>query len=259
MLGQRRLGHTGARLVRQPRRRRPGQGRRELQHRGLHDHDPGAAPGRRPAAHPAGPAARRQGPRHRPDEPRPAVHGRVRQRRVPGRHPRRARGQAQGAVLRGRDGGGDLGRRDGRGAVLEQHAGALVPQVVRREGRPRHDQAGHLGPDHRRGRGERRQGRGPGQQVRGLLGLDQRPDRGRRRRDRHRHRQGGRRQRSRSTPSRARRPPRSSRSWRTRRPLPRTCRSPTRAPPGRPSAPTRGRSWSTGPTSGPTTTRRSPR
>ena len=144
--------------------------------------------------------------------------------------------------------------------VLGQHAGAVVPQVLRREGRARHEPAGDVGPDHRRGRGERRQGRRPGQQVRGLLGLDQRPDRrapaatssptpsqgadakldmdseaGRRgRRD---HREAGR-LAGRSAP---------------------TSRSPTRAPPVRPSAPTRRRSWSTGPTSGPTTTRRSPR
>ena len=47
----------------------------------------------------------------------------------------------------------------GRGAVLVQHPGALVPQVLRREGRHRHDQAGDLGPDHQRRRGQRRHGR----------------------------------------------------------------------------------------------------
>ena len=127
--------------------------------------------------------------------------------------------------------GGDLERRARRRAVLVQHAGALVPQVVRREGRPRHEQAGHLGPDHRRRRQERRHGRGAGQQVRGLRRLDQRPDRGRRRRHRQRHREGRRRQHRRSTPTPARRPPRSSSSWPAPRPRRRTCRSPTRAPP----------------------------
>ena len=129
------------------------EGRRELQHRRVHDHDPGAAPGRHPAADPAGPAARGQGHRHRPDEPRPAVHRRVRQRRLPRRRsPHDLAGHARGAVLRGRRRGGHLGRRARRGAVLVQHPGALVPQVVRPEGRPGHDPAGHLGPDHRRGR-----------------------------------------------------------------------------------------------------------
>ena len=46
--------------------------------------DPGAPAGREPAAHPAGPATRGTRLRHRPDEPRPAVHRRVRQRRLPG-------------------------------------------------------------------------------------------------------------------------------------------------------------------------------
>ncbi len=65
---------------------------------------------------------------------------------------------------------------------------------------------------------QRRQGRRPGQQVRGLRRLDQRPDRGRRRRDRQRHRRGRRRQARHRLRGRARRPPRSSRSWPTPRP-----------------------------------------
>ena len=52
-----------------------------------------------------------------------------------------------------------LGRQARGPAVLVQHPGAVVPQVLRREGRDRHDQACHLGPDHRCGRRERRQDR----------------------------------------------------------------------------------------------------
>ena len=128
--------------------------------------------------------------------------------------PQDAQGAARGAGhLQGRDRRGDVGGQAGRRPVLVQHPGALVPQVLRREGRHRHDAAGHLGPDHRRRRGQRRPGRGAGQQVRGLhacgstpssrapaaqlvenadKGVDARPRR--------------------STASRARRRPRSSRS-----------------------------------------------
>ena len=98
--------------------------------------------------------------------------------------------QAEAAVVQGCGGRRHLGRPARRRAVLVQHPGALVPQVVRREGRPRHDAAGHVGPDHRCRCGQRRQGRGAGEQVRGLLGLDQRADLRGRRRDRHQHRQG---------------------------------------------------------------------
>ena len=53
------------------------------------------------------------------------------------------------AVLRGRGRRRHLGGPAGRRAVLVQHPGALVPQVLRREGRHRHEPAGDLGPDHR--------------------------------------------------------------------------------------------------------------
>ncbi len=148
---------------------------------------------------------------------------------------------------------GDVGGRAGGRPVLVQHAGALVPQVLRGEGRHRHGAAGHLGPDHRGRQRERRQDRGPGQQVRGLLRVDQRPDLrggGPDRRPRPR-RAPTRRSTSRRTPGR--RPPGSSRSWPRRRPPPPTSRCPTRAPPAPRSAGTRARSWSTGPTSGATT------
>ena len=81
-----------------------------------------------------------------------------------------------------------------RRPAVGQHPGAVVPQVVRAEGRPGHDQAGDLGPDHQGRRRQRRHGRRPGQQVRGLRRVDQRPGRGRRRRHR------------RATPRRARTP-----------------------------------------------------
>ena len=189
LLGRRQLGrHLD--LVHQPRRRGPGQGRGELQHRRLQDRGAGPAAERQRAAHPALAAARGGGPRDRHHEHRPALHRGVRERRLPGRDPRGPAGQAEAAVLQGRGGRRHLGRPAGRRPVLVQHPGALVPQVLRREGRPRHEAAGHLGPDHRRRREERRQGRRAGEQVRGLLGLDQRADLRRRRRDRHQHRQG---------------------------------------------------------------------
>ena len=120
-------------------------------------------------------------------------------------------------------------------------------------------QAGHLGPDHRRRREERRQGRGPGQQVRGLRRLDQRADLRRRRRDRHRHRQGHRPDARGRLPGRRGRGEHHREAGRTPPPHRPTCRSPTRARRAARSAGRRARSWSTGPTSGPTTTRPSPR
>ncbi len=189
LLGQRSSGrHLD--LVHQPRRRGPGQGRGELQHRRLQDRGAGPAAERQRAAHPALAATRGGGPRDRHHEHRPALHRGVRERRLPGRDPRRPAGQAEAAVVQGRGGRRHLGRQAGRRAVLVQHPGALVPQVLRPEGRARHEAAGHLGPDHRRRREERRQGRRAGEQVRGLLGVDQRADLRRRRRDRHQHRQG---------------------------------------------------------------------
>ena len=90
--------------------------------------------GRR-AARAARPPARGRGSVDRPDEPRPALRRRVRQRRLPaadharGRrrllHRRRARGAA-------RDRG--LGRAARRAAALGEHPAALVPQVGRRGG-----------------------------------------------------------------------------------------------------------------------------
>ena len=166
---------------------------------------------------------------------------------------------AEGAVVRGRDRGRHLGRRARRVPVLVQHPGALVPQVLRREGRPRHEPAGHLGPDHRRRGRQRRHGRRPGQQVRGLRRLDQRADLRRRRQ----HHRGRRRRaptpRSTSTARPATTRPASSRSWPTPRPRPPTCRCPTRAPAGSTfGSPPGRRSWSTGPTSSTTTTRPQP-
>ena len=93
---------------------------------------------------------------HRPDEHRPAVHRGVRQRRLPRPDPRRPRLDARRAVLPERGRRGDLEGQAGRGAVLVQHPGAVVPQVLRREGRHRHDPAGHLGPDHQGRRRQRR-------------------------------------------------------------------------------------------------------
>ena len=83
----------------------------------------------------------------------------ARRHRGGGHRRRRPRG-------RGRD--RHLGRRGLRLPAVGQHPGALVPQVARRGRRARHDPAGHLGPGHRRRRGERRHRRRPGQQVRGL-------------------------------------------------------------------------------------------
>ena len=115
--------------------------------------------------------------------------------------------------------------------------------------------AGHLGPDHRRGRRQRRHGRRPGQQVRGLRRVDQRP-------------------RSRApaaTSSPTPRPGATRRSTSaprpateaadghpasspTRRPRSPTCRCPTRAPcSGDVRPPTRAASWSTGRSSTTTT------
>ena len=81
-------------LVHQPRRRGPGQGRGELQHRRLHDRGAGPAAERQRAAHPALAAAGGGGPRDRHHEHRPALHRGVRERRLPGRDPRRPAGQA---------------------------------------------------------------------------------------------------------------------------------------------------------------------
>ncbi len=173
--------------------------------------------------------------------------------------PRGPAGLPEAAVLQGRGGCRHLGRQAGGRAVLVQHPGALVPQVLRPEGRARHEPAGHLGPDHRRRREERREGRRTGEQVRGLLGVDQRTHLRRRRRDRHQHRRRASTSPSRSTHRRVRRRRRSSRSWRAPPPRRPTFRSPTRAPRAARSAVPRARSWSTGPTSGRTTTRPSPR
>ena len=98
-------------------------------------------------------------PGHRPDEPGPAVHGRVRERRLPRADPAGHAGQLEGAVLQGRRRGGHVGRPARGGPVLVQHPGAVVPQVLRGEGRHRHDQAGHLGPDHQGRQRQRRHGR----------------------------------------------------------------------------------------------------
>ena len=151
---------------------------------------------RRLAAHDSG---------HRPDEPRSAVHGRVRERRLPGTDPPGRAGPAEAAVVQGRGRGRHLGRQARGLPVLVQHPGALVPQVLRREGRHRHEQAGHVGPDHRHRVQERRPDRCPGEQVRGLLGLDQRPHLGRRRTGHLRRAQGGRRHDRRELAGRRRR------------------------------------------------------
>ena len=125
---------------------------------------------------PAGPPARGAGLGHRPDEHRPAVHRGVRQRRLPRPDPATTRRPTlKQQSFKGAIDGRDLERQAGRLPVLVQHPGALVPQVLRPEGRPRHDPAGHLGPDHQGRRRQRRHGRRAGQQVRGLRRLDQRP------------------------------------------------------------------------------------
>ena len=147
---RRRQRQARAGLVHQPGQWRPGRRRRGVLDRRLHDHHPGPPPGRQPAAHPAGPPARGQGPQDRPDVARPALHRGVRRRRLPGRGARRTpRPAARGAGhLPGRAGRGDLEGQAGRLPVLVQHPGALVSQVLRREDRPGHVAAGHLGPDH---------------------------------------------------------------------------------------------------------------
>ncbi len=191
---RRRQRQARAGLVHQPGQRRPGGRRRGLLDRRLHHHHPGPAPGRQPATDPAGPPARGQGPQDRPDVARPAVHGGVRGCRLPGRGAPGRQGPARGAGhLPRRHGCRDVEGQAGRLPVLVQHAGALVSQVLRRQDRPGHVTAGHLGRDHQDRIGQRRQGRRAGQQVRGLRRVDQRPRRGCRRPDPDRRREGRRR------------------------------------------------------------------
>ena len=177
------------------------------------------------------------------------------ERRLPGTDPADEQQTAQGPVLQGRDRGGHLERQDRRLPVLVQHPGAVVPQVLRGEDRPRHEQAGHLGPDHHDRLRQRRDRRGPGQQVRGLRRLDQRADLRRRRLDRGGRRQGRRRHGRRQQPGRRRRREGDRRAG----PLQGRAARPDDRPggPGRQHVRRRpaGRSWSTGPTSGTTTTR----
>ena len=205
---RRRRRQARAGLVHQPRQRRPGRDRRGLLDRRLHDHHPGPAPGRRPAAHPAGAPARGQGPAIDLMSLDPPFTAEFADAGFLAEVPQDAAGAARGAGhLPGRARRGDVEGRARRLPVLVQHPGPLVPQVLRREGRHRHVAAGDLGPDHRRRQRERRQDRRAGQQVRGLRRLDQRPRRGRRRTHPRGRRQGRRRRRSRSTtrPARTRR------------------------------------------------------
>ena len=111
----------------------------------IHDQHPGPPPGRRSAADPARSPARRGRPGDRPDEPRPALHRRVRRRRLPRRDPLGPADEVRGAGLRERRGRRHVGGPAGGRAVLVQHPGAVVPQVLRRQGRPRHEPAGHAG------------------------------------------------------------------------------------------------------------------
>ncbi|ANH38485.1 hypothetical protein I601_2057 [Nocardioides dokdonensis FR1436] len=152
-----------------------------MQHRRVRHPDPAAAHQRDRPAGAAGPPPRRRGRPDRPDEPRPGLRARVRERRLAGRaagrhrHRRHPRGHRRDSAL---------GRQDLRRTAVGQHPGALVPQVAGREGRPRHEPAGHLEADHRgRQLGRRRHGGGAGQQVRGVRRVDQRADRGGRRHD----------------------------------------------------------------------------
>ena len=73
--------------------------------------------------------------------------------------------------------------RPGRGAVLGQHPAALVPQERGQGGRAGHDQAGDLGAADQGRAVAEEDDRRPGQPLRGLRRLDQRPHRRRRRQD----------------------------------------------------------------------------
>ena len=181
---RRRVRPAGADLVHQPgseparrvrRAVRPGRDRRAVQHRPVHDQDRAAAAERHRAAHPAAAPAGGGGLVDLPDEPRPGLHRRVRRGRLPRAAARRLRRAADAGRPEGRDRRRDLGRPAGGGAPVGQHPDAVVPQVAGEEGRPGHDEAGHLGPDHRRRVRQRRDGRRAGQQVRGLRRVDQRP------------------------------------------------------------------------------------
>ena len=87
-----RVGQADPELVRQPRRGgHPDRARQVVQHRRLRHRDPAAAVRRDRPAHPARAPARGQGLVHGPDEPRPRLRRRVRQRRLAGAAARRHR------------------------------------------------------------------------------------------------------------------------------------------------------------------------
>ena len=223
----------GAHVVHQPRHRRPGRGGRELQHEPVHDHDAGAPQdasqqriqlARRLAADDSSIDLMSIDPPYTAEfanagflAPIPAdLSATLDPAVVPGRGRRRdLEGPARG------------------GPVLVQHPGAVVPQVLRREGRHRHEPAGDLGADHQdRGR-ERRHGGGAGEQVRGLRRCGSTPWSPAPAGHRQERREGRRRRRSTSTRRPATTPPRSSRTWPAPAPLRRTSRCPTRARPAR--------------------------
>ena len=199
-----------------------------VRHRG-----PAAAGQRDRPAHPARAAPRSRGLLDRPDEPRPGLRRRVRQRRLApgGARGARVRDHRRRRLPRGRR----RHRRRGTTTVYAIPLWANTQVLWYRKslaeaagldmGQPR-----HLGPGHR-GRGRRgRHRRRAGQPLRGLRRVDQRADAGRGRRHRHRHRGRARRRASSSTARPARRPRRSSRSSPTARPPRPTSPSPTRAP-----------------------------
>ncbi len=179
-----RLGQGDAQLVRQPRRRGHPQGAGEVvQHRRLRHRHPAAAVRSDRPAHPARAPPRGQGLLHRPDEPRPRLRRGVRQRQLAGAAARRGRDKAtDDDVLKG---AAETVTWDDGVYAFPQWANTQVlwyRKSLAAGGRARHDPARHLGPDHRRRRRQRRHGRRPGQQVRGLRRADQRADPGRRRR-----------------------------------------------------------------------------
>ncbi len=181
MRGRRRRRPADVDVVHQPRQRWPGgvgqevrrRLRRRLQHR---DADP--AQRSRPAARTARPPARGRRSIDRPDESRPTLRRRVRQRRIPppGHRPGRRR------VVQRRGARGTAG-------IPPFWDGQLVAPVfwantqllwyrksVAAGGRRRPDRSRlHVAGDDRGGRGGGQADRRPGSPVRGLHGVDQRP------------------------------------------------------------------------------------
>ena len=214
--------------------------------------DPGPAERRRRAARAAGAAPGRRRLLDRPDEPRPAVRRRVRQRRLPaadhrpGRRRAAHRRRARRPRSRPRTGTTSSSRR--RSGRTPSCSGTASRWPRRRASTRR---AGDFTWDEMIDAAES-QGKRIGVQgrryegymvwINALIASGGGAD--------HRERRGGRRGHADGrVAGRATRPPRSSAAWPARRRRPPTCRPPARRRPARCSRATTASSWSTGPTS----------